>query len=83
MEQCNLCIEKVCILVVHETSRLNGTIVNHRTPDQTRTGNFVIFLDLQWFGNKLVRNFAGPNKLERYCQGLSGLENINSGKHTT
>ena len=39
--------------------------VKHRTLDQIRTSNFVIFPNFKWFGNKLVQNLVGWNKLAR------------------
>ena len=65
----------------HSNTVLLQYTVKHRTPDQIRTGNFVIFPNLKWFGNKLVQNFVGRNKLVRkiLVSEFSWSERTNSG----
>ena len=55
------------------------TTVKHRTPDQMRTRNFVIFPNLKWSGNELVRNFVGRNKLKDISFGVKLVREDNSG----
>ena len=43
----------------------NPNTERYQTPDQIRTGDFVILPNFKWFGNKLVRKFFEPNKLVR------------------
>ena len=54
------------------------TTVKHRNPNQIRTGNFLIFLNFKWFGNKLVRKILvlGFSSSERTNSGMVGQQEL-------